>query len=304
MSDVCFISYPYSPKGSKALDKIAYHLTRHIQYKEVVEAGERPNAFISNLPSIVQNEINLTRKLRKSKGKLFHALHPLGAKTALVLNKRPLITNIWDIYPFFLKNHPYFRWFWKLAIKKSDHIITSSQTNRQYIMEKFGVDSTVIYEGVDLEKFHPMNVEKIYDILYLGPKIALRGYYDILKVCGKLGLNCFLGDYYVPEKDLPLLYNQAKIFAHPTAIGFSTSHFEAMACGVPVIASRTFEAHEYLGDATVYAFWRGEIEEKVVELLKDEKLRQEYSRKGLQRVKEFSVERMVNETRNLYESLK
>ena len=60
----------------------------------------------------------------------------------------------------------------------------------------------------------------------------------------------FLG--FVPDEDLPMLYSGSRLFALPSLYeGFGLPLVEAMACGVPVIASNTSAVPEAVGDAGI-----------------------------------------------------
>jgi glycosyltransferase involved in cell wall biosynthesis len=57
---------------------------------------------------------------------------------------------------------------------------------------------------------------------------------------------------YVPEPDLPLLYNLATVFVYPSLYeGFGLPLLEALACGTPVVAARTPSLVEVAGSAAM-----------------------------------------------------
>lgn len=57
---------------------------------------------------------------------------------------------------------------------------------------------------------------------------------------------------FIPDRDLPALYSGASGFLYPShAEGFGLPVLEAMACGTPVLASRTTSLPEVAGDAAV-----------------------------------------------------
>jgi alpha-1,3-rhamnosyl/mannosyltransferase len=57
---------------------------------------------------------------------------------------------------------------------------------------------------------------------------------------------------YVPQADLPMLYAGARLFVYPSLYeGFGLPPLEAMACGVPVIASSRASLAEVVGDSGI-----------------------------------------------------
>jgi len=111
----------------------------------------------------------------------------------------------------------------------------------------------------------------------------------------------FLG--YIPDEELPLLYNGASLFVYPSLYeGFGLPPLEAMACGCPVITSNTSSLPEVVGAGGVMVNPRDEsdLRERMEEVLTDEKTRIEMSEYGLQRAKRFSWDKCARETLEVY----
>ncbi|WP_032122650.1 glycosyltransferase family 4 protein [Clostridium amazonitimonense] len=99
----------------------------------------------------------------------------------------------------------------------------------------------------------------------------------------------FLG--YVKDEDLPTLYANSTCFVYPTLYeGFGLPILEAMACKTPVICSNNSSLPEVAGDAALY--FNPESEEEIakamVEINKDQNLREELLNKSKENVKRFS----------------
>ncbi|HYM15192.1 MAG TPA: glycosyltransferase family 1 protein [Dehalococcoidia bacterium] len=108
---------------------------------------------------------------------------------------------------------------------------------------------------------------------------------------------------YVPQDDLPALYNAATAFAFPSLYeGFGLPLIEAMACGVPALTSNVSATAEVAGDAAVLVDPRStdEIYGGLRRLLTDAALRVELSRRGRERAAGFSWRRAADETHSVY----
>jgi glycosyltransferase involved in cell wall biosynthesis len=71
-----------------------------------------------------------------------------------------------------------------------------------------------------------------------------------LRLCDELGIaNAVRWFDGVPEEDLPLFYNAARVLAFPSRYeGFGLPVLEALACGTPVVAARASSVPELVGD--------------------------------------------------------
>ena len=108
---------------------------------------------------------------------------------------------------------------------------------------------------------------------------------------------------YVPDEDLPGLYNAADLFVFPSLYeGFGIPPLEAMSCGTPVITSNTSSLPEVIGDAGIMVdpHHIDGLAEAMHRVLTDEALRKGMIEKGLQRAKLFSYEKEARETLKVY----
>jgi glycosyltransferase involved in cell wall biosynthesis len=174
------------------------------------------------------------------------------------------------------------------SMRRADAIVAVSRSTAGDVAELFGVEAgrlEVVPEGVG-ERFQPMPSERLDEmrrrlglpgrfVLFVGtiePRKNLPTLIDAwsrmrerpaLVVAGTWGWRCddvrerlerlapevrVLGA--VPRDDLPGLYNLAACLAQPAWYeGFGLTPLEAMACGVPVVASGVSSLPEVVGEA-------------------------------------------------------
>jgi len=109
---------------------------------------------------------------------------------------------------------------------------------------------------------------------------------------------------YVPDEDLPSLYNAADLFAFPSIYeGFGFPPLEAMSCGTPVIAANNSSIPEIVGQGGVLLplddekIWA----ENIVKVLSDDNLLSKLKKEGLDQAKKFSWSKTAKETAKVYE---
>lgn len=108
---------------------------------------------------------------------------------------------------------------------------------------------------------------------------------------------------YVARDDLPWLYSAAEVFVFPSLCeGFGQPALEAMACGVPVVASERSSLPEVISEAGLLVNPEKEVEiaGAIDKLLSDADLRSTLSEAGKKRAGEFTWERTARETFAVY----
>jgi glycosyltransferase involved in cell wall biosynthesis len=128
-----------------------------------------------------------------------------------------------------------------------------------------------------------------------------EGMFERVETLGLKDAVVFLGQ--VPADILPALYNGAVAFAYPSLYeGFGLPPLEAMACGVPVIASDTSSLPEVVGDAGVLVDPKDTdaLADALAALLNDDERRAELSARGLARARAFSWEKAARKTLEIY----
>ncbi len=111
---------------------------------------------------------------------------------------------------------------------------------------------------------------------------------------------------FVPDEDLPVLYNLATVFVFPSFYeGFGLPVLEAMACGAPVLCSNTSSLPEVAGEAAILINpndVRGWAQ-AMAQVIKNETLRDDLIQRGFRQAARFTWEATARQTRQLYREL-
>jgi glycosyltransferase involved in cell wall biosynthesis len=110
----------------------------------------------------------------------------------------------------------------------------------------------------------------------------------------------------LPEETIPALYAGALLFVFPSFLeGFGLPPLEAMACGVPVIATNRTSIPEILGDAPLYIdpCRPQEITEAMRRLIADASLRERLVGAGIRRAAQFGPGRTGEMMRQVLEEV-
>lgn len=218
-----------------------------------------------------------------------------------------------------------------LAIKKANTLTAVSDYTARLVLQdlKLARPLKVIYNGVDVDSFTPsrstLSNSKNIRVFFSGNPTRRKGAQWIPSIARRLEKNTQI--YYtqglrsrsglipspllypvgpVPFKDMPNRYRQMDILLMPTVReGFSLAVLEAMACGLPVVASDCSSLPEQIdhgkggflcpvGDTAAFA-------EKINLLADSPQLRMEMGQYNRSKVeKHFTIEGMIKEYQALF----
>jgi glycosyltransferase involved in cell wall biosynthesis len=111
---------------------------------------------------------------------------------------------------------------------------------------------------------------------------------------------------FISMNHIPFMYNACELFVYPSFYeGFGLPPIEAMACGVPVIASNVTSIPEILQDSTLLVdpYDINDLSEKMYNVLLDNDLRQCLITKGLKRSSDLTWEHTATDTLVAYKNI-
>jgi glycosyltransferase involved in cell wall biosynthesis len=177
-------------------------------------------------------------------------------------------------------------------------VIVPTEAIAREVVQHLGVSREklrVIHHGVD-RRFTPADVERERFVLYAGDSGPRKGL-ATLRTALPEGVGLKLvgpGHGYVGDDELLQLYRRAALVVLPSLYeGFGFPLVEGMACGTPCVASDDPALLEVSGGAALH-FPRGDagaLRAVLRRVLGDAALRDELSRKGLARAREFRWDR-------------
>lgn len=220
--------------------------------------------------------------------------------------------------------------------RKVTHIISVSENTKNDLINYLGIEPnkiSVVHLASSLKNQAIENedrlVEKPY-LLFIGKRAGYKNFqlllesisdilikYNICLICGgggqfsqielqtisKLRVEHLVHHYNVNDYVLCNLYKNAEAFIFPSLYeGFGIPILEAFSCGCPCIISNTSSLPEVANEAAYYF----EPEEKesiqyaVEKVLIDNSLRKKLILSGEQRIKQFSWEKTVHNTLEIY----
>lgn len=174
----------------------------------------------------------------------------------------------------------------------------SRQQKRQWLIQKLGIDGKFIllYLGSLTERKNlPFLLQVLSNCLHYSTefRLIICGTGNLESTLRKQVTQLNLSPYviftgYIAEENKIDYYNIADIFLYPSLLeGFGLSIAEAMACGVPVIASNTTSIPEVVGDCGLLSnpYDVKDFSQKIQMLANDVNLRKYFSTCGPNRIR-------------------
>jgi len=185
---------------------------------------------------------------------------------------------------------------------------------KYYIKQKYDIDAPfILYLGGFSNRknigFLINAFSKVYKDLNKEYKLIILGSYKdnsckLIKLVDKLCMSkniVFTG--FIEDNELPIFYNAAETFVYPSLYeGFGLPPLESMSCGTPVIGSNITSIPEVIGNAGILInpYDMSSLITALGNLLNNETLRTELSKKGYERSKNFSWEKTSRKTLEIY----
>lgn len=111
---------------------------------------------------------------------------------------------------------------------------------------------------------------------------------------------------FVPDEDIVAVYNLASVYCQPSYYeGFGLPILEAMACGTPVVASRTNALVEIAKNAAAFVDPKDakQLAAKISEIINNSKISNEMAKKGINVSKKYSWTKTAQKTLAIYKKL-
>jgi len=240
----------------------------------------------------------------------------------------------------FLVLKPYLRFTSQVILNHSKAIIVPTERFKRLISDRYQIHDkiSVIPNGVDMSIFREAKRDKKnQNILFVGrisrtkgleelicamkgilevipeaeltivgpPSLSEIGYWKhLVSMVSELNLDShvkFLGG--LPRNELPQIYNKASVFVCPSRYeSFGIVLIEAMAAGVPIIASNIPEFREVTGGCALLTEpTSNNLKTAIIRILSDEKLKDKMITSGIKRAQNFSWEKIAQQFLSLYE---
>lgn len=232
----------------------------------------------------------------------------------------------------------FYRTAFPLLLRRNDRIIVPSRHTAEAIRDHLHIAQDkirVVYEGVSTPTAQPLpHGRENGHILFVGMLHPHKNVEQLIRACARIAskisepltivggdpgneeyrLKAIANELGVGERvtfqgfvdEVEPYYTQARLFVFPSQYeGFGLPPLEAMARGVPVVASNRASVPEVVGKAALVVDPDdvGALAEAMYRVLSDHGLRQELIQAGYQRVQQFTWDRAAKSTIDVFKEV-
>lgn len=227
------------------------------------------------------------------------------------------------------RTHKKYYYAVKFFTRVADVVVVNSIHSKNWLKRFYGVNSIVIYNGVDADLFRPKeHHNNRLRILYVGQFSKMKNPLCVTRMAtlfpqcdfimvgdgplkqtlldaAKKLKNLYVRNY-VPHRKLANIYSFSDIFLFPSlSEGFSNVLLEAAASGLPIVGFNLSSLPESV-DHGVSGFLSNnedEMREYLTQLIEDEKLRATFSKNARRRALRFSWDVHAKQYAELFETI-
>jgi glycosyltransferase involved in cell wall biosynthesis len=230
----------------------------------------------------------------------------------------PHPSGIWELLNRFL-----FRQFIRYEARPARAVRVINRHGTPDFLVAAGVErSKIVYAPafyIDLDTFRPTGAVKLYDVVFVGRMSRNKGvelFLDVLEKTGcigvavgegpllswvrheakKRGLKLHTPGFAKDGAEVARYINESRLLLMPSlSEGGPRVVLEAMACGVPVVATPVGIVPDVLPPECIEEWDAGDLADKVRNILQDESLYQRLSQQGLMTVRGFEKTKSIHE---------
>lgn len=218
----------------------------------------------------------------------------------------------------------------KILSRKANVVISVSKYCALLAKKYYGVDSRIIYNGVDTNFFKPqLHHNERLRVLFVGRFRKIKRPWYVIGLAKEFpqcdfllyGENYPLGptlkrissnlrnvniSSFVPHEQMRHVYEYSDIFLYPSiSEGFSLAVLEAAACGLPIVCSNAASLPEFVEQCKSGLLFNDYKEAKAAlsYLIEDENARKDFSRMARAKAIEFDWSAIAQQYARLYQEI-
>jgi glycosyltransferase involved in cell wall biosynthesis len=190
---ICAFPMTRSLETGRGLEKVLVELCAELE-----RAGRAFSfydlGYMKTEAEAILKALPFLRKLRRARDDVYLAIYPVAGIFPILLKKRPVITAVFDMIPYFVSGYDSFikfaikRWCIRFACRNSDYLIVDFASNKDKIIQLFGIPEERIAllshlsHGVNHRLYYPEpGCKKPYSISFLGEAKRSKGMDSVIK---------------------------------------------------------------------------------------------------------------------------